>query len=270
MSPGTTSSLPRLPAELTDVVIDFLHDDEDGLANCSLVCKAWLPATRYHIFENLVLDPWSIESFVDLITQPLATVAPVIHQLAIDMNRTRFHTIFNLILTRLPRFHMLRRLELRRVRWYALNDQAIKAINFAFGGIAELSISHNTFWDPKEVVGLVSGFTSLQKLSFRDLDWKAWHDASPNFDQWCEHVPPELHVVDLGDILIEVILKWLLTQKPTPIVDTLSLSCYRACPQNADGYLQALGPQLQHLVLRSEDDIGNMLALPVLAGAGTS
>lgn len=40
-----------LPQELTDDIIDHLHSDRSSLLNCSLVCKTWTPAARYHLFE---------------------------------------------------------------------------------------------------------------------------------------------------------------------------------------------------------------------------
>ncbi|TBU24559.1 hypothetical protein BD311DRAFT_610699, partial [Dichomitus squalens] len=39
-----------LPAETIDNIIDYLHDDVTTLAASSLVCRAWLPACRYHLF----------------------------------------------------------------------------------------------------------------------------------------------------------------------------------------------------------------------------
>ncbi|OCH87435.1 hypothetical protein OBBRIDRAFT_736158, partial [Obba rivulosa] len=46
----------ELPPELTDRVIDFLHDDLNALRSCALVCHAWLSASRYHVFRSLVID----------------------------------------------------------------------------------------------------------------------------------------------------------------------------------------------------------------------
>ncbi|PCH36380.1 hypothetical protein WOLCODRAFT_166882 [Wolfiporia cocos MD-104 SS10] len=43
----------RLPPEITDFIIDFLHDDTRTLKACSLVCHSWLPATRYHLFDSV-------------------------------------------------------------------------------------------------------------------------------------------------------------------------------------------------------------------------
>ena len=54
-----TTSAPYVPAELTDIVVDLLHDDEESLATCALVCKGWLPAARYHLFRELLLHPWN-------------------------------------------------------------------------------------------------------------------------------------------------------------------------------------------------------------------
>ncbi|GJE97862.1 hypothetical protein PsYK624_140840 [Phanerochaete sordida] len=39
-----------LPTELTDAIIDHLHDDKPSLQNCALVSSAWLESSRYHLF----------------------------------------------------------------------------------------------------------------------------------------------------------------------------------------------------------------------------
>lgn len=43
---------PYIPGELTDRIIGFLHDPRT-LCNCSLVCRAWLPASRYALFHTI-------------------------------------------------------------------------------------------------------------------------------------------------------------------------------------------------------------------------
>lgn len=44
-----------LPQELIDQIIDHLHDDPPALSSCSLVCNAWLPASRHHFFAKITL-----------------------------------------------------------------------------------------------------------------------------------------------------------------------------------------------------------------------
>ncbi|KAJ3552870.1 hypothetical protein NM688_g3927 [Phlebia brevispora] len=59
--------MPLLPHELSDRIIDFLHDDRSTLSKVSLVCRSFLPATRYHRFSNLVLVGSRIERFNQLL-----------------------------------------------------------------------------------------------------------------------------------------------------------------------------------------------------------
>lgn len=67
-----------LAQELTDYIIDFLHDDPDTLRQVSLVSKAWLDRSRHHLFETL-----SIKStkFVDLDLADLATPCKYVKRL---------------------------------------------------------------------------------------------------------------------------------------------------------------------------------------------
>ncbi|KAK0216184.1 hypothetical protein IW262DRAFT_1398526 [Armillaria fumosa] len=44
---------PRFPPELFDRFIGFLHRDKEVLKVCSLVCRAWIPVSRFHLFKRL-------------------------------------------------------------------------------------------------------------------------------------------------------------------------------------------------------------------------
>ncbi|KAF9000414.1 hypothetical protein BDQ17DRAFT_1359569 [Cyathus striatus] len=44
-----------LPQELVDNILDHLHDDYQSLSSCSLVCRAWLPSSRLHLFSKISL-----------------------------------------------------------------------------------------------------------------------------------------------------------------------------------------------------------------------
>ncbi|RPD53069.1 hypothetical protein L226DRAFT_347986 [Lentinus tigrinus ALCF2SS1-7] len=49
-------SKPHFPAELVDVVIDFLHDDPRTLKTCALVSRSWLISSRYHLFHTYTIS----------------------------------------------------------------------------------------------------------------------------------------------------------------------------------------------------------------------
>ncbi|OCH88952.1 hypothetical protein OBBRIDRAFT_733502 [Obba rivulosa] len=53
-----------LPPELTDKILDYLHDDIASLKACSLACRVWLPSCRYHKFSYIHLSgPKKLERF---------------------------------------------------------------------------------------------------------------------------------------------------------------------------------------------------------------
>ncbi|KAH0583500.1 hypothetical protein H2248_009127 [Termitomyces sp. 'cryptogamus'] len=58
----TATTLPislsqEIPQELYERIIDHLHNDIMSLLACSLVCRAWVPASRYHLFKHCVVHP---------------------------------------------------------------------------------------------------------------------------------------------------------------------------------------------------------------------
>lgn len=55
-----------VPQELVDMVIDNLWDDVDSLAQCSLVCRAWVPSTHLHLFRSITLPLNEKEKIVEL------------------------------------------------------------------------------------------------------------------------------------------------------------------------------------------------------------
>ena len=55
------------PQELINTIIDYHFHDQPTLAACGLVCKAWLPASRYHLFHTLKLVDENWDTFLDLI-----------------------------------------------------------------------------------------------------------------------------------------------------------------------------------------------------------
>ena len=45
-----------MPPELTDRIVDFLHDDQATLQCCSLTCRSWLATVRYHLYYAISLE----------------------------------------------------------------------------------------------------------------------------------------------------------------------------------------------------------------------
>ncbi|KAJ7301125.1 hypothetical protein DFH08DRAFT_724630, partial [Mycena albidolilacea] len=41
--------------ELIDTILDFLYDDHSSLFSASLVARKWVPTTRHHVFERIII-----------------------------------------------------------------------------------------------------------------------------------------------------------------------------------------------------------------------
>lgn len=51
--PSSGMGSARLPAELTDRIIDFCHNNKRTLSNCALTHSSWLAASRFHLFHTI-------------------------------------------------------------------------------------------------------------------------------------------------------------------------------------------------------------------------
>lgn len=75
---GPTDSPMRLSIELVECIIDVSCHHPPTLAACSLVCKQWLPRSRYHLFSSLDLsadwnpEPNAVTEFIKIIDAPIA------------------------------------------------------------------------------------------------------------------------------------------------------------------------------------------------------
>lgn len=81
------SPTARFPPEICDMIIDFLYSDKSSLATCSLVCRSWLRAARYHLFETIYVHcDKDVDAFCNFLTylQSTPTIRPYIKDLCFD------------------------------------------------------------------------------------------------------------------------------------------------------------------------------------------
>lgn len=212
-----SSARPRLPPELCDIIIDFLHPNRTALASCSLVCKSWTPASRYHLWRSMHLTTPNISSFLSIL--PGSNVLPYVQTFKIDnafKRITHFHEFWSTwerivpyLSTRLVR---LRCFKLSDVSWGLLEDMKwSSSILYTFSGVSELSLSNVSFHDASQVIKLLRNFPRLSRLTlavcfsymeddlFSDLDDSSFLplDASPFTSPWaslqsCQFVQGQL------------------------------------------------------------------------------
>jgi hypothetical protein len=74
----------RLPPELTDAIIDMLHDNRAALAACALVCRSWVPASRRHLFSQVAIAPNNCTDAANLLSSVIGTIAPAVQNLMLN------------------------------------------------------------------------------------------------------------------------------------------------------------------------------------------
>jgi len=63
-----------IPNEIEDRILDFLHDSKPTLKACALVCKAWLPTSRYHLTPVIKLNPHTVDYIIKIFKNPNCTI----------------------------------------------------------------------------------------------------------------------------------------------------------------------------------------------------
>ncbi|KAH9924700.1 uncharacterized protein B0H18DRAFT_399484 [Fomitopsis serialis] len=75
----------RVPSEICDMIIDYLHGSTETLSTCALVCKAWLPAARMHRFETLHIPrSQSRRPALALLCDNTSNILPCIRHLSLE------------------------------------------------------------------------------------------------------------------------------------------------------------------------------------------
>ncbi|KAI0704637.1 hypothetical protein C8Q76DRAFT_752267 [Earliella scabrosa] len=86
-----------VPQELSDIIIDHLHNDKPSLKNCSLVCKAWTDESQHHLFSRLVVGPRLVGTTVtDLVPFLSSTPAVAVHVKDLVVSNCNFVTLAHL------------------------------------------------------------------------------------------------------------------------------------------------------------------------------
>lgn len=134
------------PQELTDIIIDYLHNDEAALRSASLVCKSWFPESRFQLFSSIklpVYDVYNASGLIEAICAEGSTIPPYILHLEIENKGHQDAKNVDLALLRLPPFNNLKSLSLGQIKWASLTDAKKCVISMA-QNITTLSLCYFT------------------------------------------------------------------------------------------------------------------------------
>jgi hypothetical protein len=128
---------PAIPQELSDMIIDFLHNDVSALCSAGLVCKSWLPTSRFHLFSRIQLSSLNVPRLLELICAEGSIVPPYIVDLEIIVDESQ---IVEEMLLRLPLLSNLKTLFLSNIIMASLTPDAKKRLNIMFRNLTSLTL----------------------------------------------------------------------------------------------------------------------------------
>ncbi|OBZ67101.1 hypothetical protein A0H81_12776 [Grifola frondosa] len=161
---------PRLPLELTDMVIHYLHDDMPSLSACSLTCRDWLPRAQSLQFKaaKIYIDNWKDFQTLFKVSRSLASFVRVL-KIAKTVKVKRYLSPSNSDVAQwkegLPAI-------VSDVHLPRLTDLSLDYMEFdgsLFGGcriqsIHSVTLSHCQFKDMPELIRLLSSFPKLKNV----------------------------------------------------------------------------------------------------------
>jgi hypothetical protein len=230
----------KIPPEIFDIVIDHLHNDLDALKVCSLVCKSWLPSSRYHLFRSLVVKPSRAKLFGQVLRPQLSTLPNHVFHLTIGQLGDSYFTPQRNLIRLIPRLSSMQSLKIHRVNhasfgeWSTLRFEAVIDLDIVF-------VKLKTF---SELLDLLAAFPSLQMLFLSEISWSSSGLVPP------PRSFPNLRVLNVHCTGTDDILDWL-SKGALPSLTAFSVRtrCF-----SGTKFFQAVGMSLHHLKMKMADD----------------
>jgi hypothetical protein len=243
--------IPRLPAEIIEVIVDHLHDDRSALAACSSASSAFIVPARHHLFSEVVLECSHICTFLRLLDVPWCTIATQIKRVIVGQrkktpgwNREKCYyvpadgprLVSRLQAVRYIRFAHISLGDISPPFWYLLHE---------LKGVKEMEIHHIAFETPEQFFQYICSLPALKSLSLSNPSTgKVPNDVA----QYRPKAPFCIPLLDVGK-LSHGILGWFLAQDSIPPVHTFCINL-NGCPLEIEvvrQYSEAMGSSVQNL-----------------------
>jgi hypothetical protein len=243
--------MKKLPPEITDRIVDFLHSDSSALSACSLVCKSWLPGSRHHLFKRLVFSPTHkarpLQGPVDV--SVARTIAPYVHQVHIfEDDRLEW------VNTVLPHLEITNFKEVKSLLLSSMNYKSdpsaaatLHALRVCFPGVTRLRLDTVFFDTFPRVLELICVFPELEVVHLENVRLR---DDRPIVEPLPGQPNPLPHLRSLlleDYIILSNLWNWCRSYGNLPSVDNLSLVVRKGRVSAIARVLKDLGGALKRL-----------------------
>lgn len=239
----------HVPPELTDRIIDFLHNDQETLKRCSLACKAWLPASRYHLWYCVALR---FVSQNDKDHARFLKSSPVITSCIIDLTvefayrTSRQGALECMQEILLPIFSTLRFLRQLMFINATFDERFISTIPKNLSSLRALQLSLCQFPKFSHFVELVWGCPNLETLRLDNVTFDEIDSYTPR--------PPSVPRPPLKFLMVifysshmPTVIDWLISEDFCSHLDFLVVFQLQVESPAVTRLLPIIGPHLRHL-----------------------
>ncbi|KAJ7143758.1 hypothetical protein C8R44DRAFT_845935 [Mycena epipterygia] len=239
---------PTLPPELLDLVLEEFHptdylDERRAIAHCGLVCKSWLPSSRYRLFSRIYLYDYTLEPFLRAVKASPFPIRNFIRYL--DLHSGREDASLQAFLHELGPLPLVATLCLRM-------NHAILALNAAalartFPTLPNL-VLHDCRLPPAAVFDAALAFPGLRSLGLNWLDLEPDDGTNSYSLPYASRFPTQCRALTLSGRSTEPFLEAFLTLNTVPVFASLSTQGIFPTEDSLFGqYLRRVGNNLHHL-----------------------
>ena len=177
----SSPSLPDLPPEILDLVVDHLRAEPATLKACCLVSKSWIPRTRRHLFASVWFGPSSIQPWKKLFPDP--STSPAHHTRILELNGFPTSMVRETsTLACIRSFRHIVDLKVSTLGWD--NGRTSLVPLHGLSPTLKSLLLHYEYLSTSEVLNLICSFPHLEDLKLSDFyqvnNTDAWDTPSPS------------------------------------------------------------------------------------------
>ncbi|KJA23662.1 hypothetical protein HYPSUDRAFT_214992 [Hypholoma sublateritium FD-334 SS-4] len=248
---------PYFPAEITDMIIDYLHNEIDALKACTLVCRQWIKASRYHLLPTInIYDTNSYDKAFAELAAPKSFLPDSVSALKVALylpggTKAKKAQVLERCFGLMRYLPLLKTLELHGIcSWprslYVLRSEGAR--------ISKLVLSNCSFSPARDILRFFSLFPALENLSCALLSLHDWATPVP-YEQ-----PIMLRKLHLDELSLSTISKCRMLQH-YPFLEDLSVDSYflddrTTNPPVINQILRSAGKSLKHLTIIGDTAAG--------------
>lgn len=217
-----------------------------------MVCKDWLPTTRFHVFPSIQLHSNNSDAFFDITDSPHCTLLGHVRHLELIEGRGRFNYEKKWLNRGLPRLKVfpaasVESLTVEELDWDALSLESQKVLLSTFSKLKILSISYSRFGGFGQLADLLCASPEMVDLHLYAVRCMEEIIAPLSSLQKCPLSALRKLEVHTGPV--SPLLPWLLTSNTVPRLSDVDLGCVMDVDdiRVTKEFLEALGSSVEHL-----------------------